>query len=126
MEYQEKLNLQAKEVQDALSQRKLAMSEYSEVSDKWVNLFFIYILSAPRKKRWNSRLDQIVKCKKGFERGMFKAFIYIIFVGSVIDTALLFLCQPYVVDAAPRHGTVIIESKREMIKLWLYFLSLAG
>lgn len=33
-EIQEKLTLQNKELQDALAQRKLAMSEYSEVSDK--------------------------------------------------------------------------------------------
>ncbi|XP_050718835.1 serine/threonine-protein kinase Genghis Khan-like isoform X3 [Eriocheir sinensis] len=35
---QERLNLQTKELQDALSQRKLAMSEYSEVSDKLTEL----------------------------------------------------------------------------------------
>ncbi|KAF2356106.1 Protein kinase C-terminal [Trinorchestia longiramus] len=33
-DYEEKLRLQNKELQDALSQRKLAMSEYSQVSDK--------------------------------------------------------------------------------------------
>lgn len=33
-EMEERLTLQTKELQDALSQRKLAMSEYSEVSDK--------------------------------------------------------------------------------------------
>lgn len=37
---QERLNLQTKELQDALSQRKLAMSEYSEVSDKYVDVLF--------------------------------------------------------------------------------------
>lgn len=35
---QERLTLQTKELQDALSQRKLAMSEYSEVSDKLTEL----------------------------------------------------------------------------------------
>ena len=33
-EAQEKLKLQGRELADALSQRKLAMSEYAEVSDK--------------------------------------------------------------------------------------------
>lgn len=33
-DYEEKLQLQNKELQDALDQRKLAMSEYSQVSDK--------------------------------------------------------------------------------------------
>ncbi|XP_076060516.1 serine/threonine-protein kinase gek isoform X4 [Oratosquilla oratoria] len=37
-ELQEKMDLQGKELQDALSQRKLAMSEYSEVSDKLTEL----------------------------------------------------------------------------------------
>ena len=31
---QEKLKLQSKELKDAVSQRKLAMSEYTEVTDK--------------------------------------------------------------------------------------------
>ncbi|KAK7079886.1 hypothetical protein SK128_013347, partial [Halocaridina rubra] len=38
VEMQEKLTLQTKELQDALTQRKLAMSEYSEVSDKLTEL----------------------------------------------------------------------------------------
>ena len=38
IEMKEKLNLQTKELQDALAQRKLAMSEYSEVSDKLTEL----------------------------------------------------------------------------------------
>jgi serine/threonine-protein kinase MRCK len=33
-EAQEKLKLQSKELKDALQQRKLAMSEYTEVTDK--------------------------------------------------------------------------------------------
>ena len=33
-EAQEKLKLQSKELKDALDQRKLAMSEYTEVTDK--------------------------------------------------------------------------------------------
>ena len=33
-EAQEKLKLQSKELKDALTQRKMAMSEYSEVTDK--------------------------------------------------------------------------------------------
>lgn len=33
-EAQEKLKLQAKEIKDALGQKKLAMSEYTEVTDK--------------------------------------------------------------------------------------------
>ena len=33
-EAQEKLKLQSKELKDALGQRKMAMSEYSEVTDK--------------------------------------------------------------------------------------------
>lgn len=41
---QERLNLQTKELQDALSQRKLAMSEYSEVSDKYVSGCFLLFL----------------------------------------------------------------------------------
>lgn len=41
---QERLNLQTKELQDALSQRKLAMSEYSEVSDKYVYGCFLLFL----------------------------------------------------------------------------------
>ena len=44
-EMQDKISLQGKEVQDALSQRKLAMSEYSEVSDKLVILFYLDISS---------------------------------------------------------------------------------
>ena len=35
-EAQEKLKLQSKELKDALEQRKLAMSEYTEVTDKSV------------------------------------------------------------------------------------------
>ena len=42
---QEKLKLQSKELKDALQQRKMAMSEYTEVTDKWVDvlsmLFFL-------------------------------------------------------------------------------------
>jgi hypothetical protein len=34
MQAQEKLKLQSKELKDALQQRKLAMSEYTEVTDK--------------------------------------------------------------------------------------------
>ena len=34
LEAQEKLKLQSKELKDALQQRKLAMSEYTEVTDK--------------------------------------------------------------------------------------------
>lgn len=34
MDCHEKLKLQAKELKDALGQRKLAMAEYAEVSDK--------------------------------------------------------------------------------------------
>lgn len=34
LDYLEKLKMQDKELKDALSQRKLAMAEYSEVSDK--------------------------------------------------------------------------------------------
>lgn len=33
---QEKLRLQSKELKDAIGQRKLAMAEYTEVSDKYV------------------------------------------------------------------------------------------
>ena len=33
-EAQEKLRLQSKELKDAIGQRKLAMTEYTEVSDK--------------------------------------------------------------------------------------------
>lgn len=36
VETQEKLKIQAKELSDALSQRELAMSEYTEISDKCV------------------------------------------------------------------------------------------
>lgn len=35
---QEKLRLQSKELKDAIGQRKLAMTEYTEVSDKYFNL----------------------------------------------------------------------------------------
>lgn len=35
-EAQEKLKLQSKELKDAIGQRKLAMTEYTEVSDKYV------------------------------------------------------------------------------------------
>ena len=37
-EAQEKLRLQSKELKDAIGQRKLAMTEYTEVSDKYVHL----------------------------------------------------------------------------------------
>ena len=37
METQEKLRLQSKEIKDAIAQRKLAMTEYTEVSDKYVS-----------------------------------------------------------------------------------------
>ena len=35
-EVQEKFRLQSKELKDAIGQRKLAMTEYTEVSDKYV------------------------------------------------------------------------------------------
>ncbi len=38
-EAQEKLKLQSKELKDAIAQRKLAMTEYTEVSDKYNNYF---------------------------------------------------------------------------------------
>ena len=36
LDVQEKLKLQDKELKDALSQRKLAMAEYTEVTDRFV------------------------------------------------------------------------------------------
>ena len=44
-EAQEKLKLQSKELKDALEQIKLAMSEYTEVTDKSVFLFLSFFLS---------------------------------------------------------------------------------
>ena len=43
---QEKLKLQSKELKDALQQRKLAMSEYTEVTDKYVIYYLkLYLLT---------------------------------------------------------------------------------
>ena len=42
-EVQEKFRLQSKELKDAIGQRKLAMTEYTEVSDKYV----LYLLFSP-------------------------------------------------------------------------------
>lgn len=39
-EVQEKLRLQSKELKDAIGQRKLAMTEYTEVSDKYGAAFY--------------------------------------------------------------------------------------
>jgi len=36
LDIQEKMKLQDKELKDALSQRKLAMAEYTEVTDRFV------------------------------------------------------------------------------------------
>ena len=41
---QEKLKLQSKELKDALQQRKLAMSEYTEVTDKYVKILFTNVI----------------------------------------------------------------------------------
>lgn len=44
---QEKFRLQSKELKDAIGQRKLAMTEYTEVSDKYVLFYYFlfYLLS---------------------------------------------------------------------------------
>jgi serine/threonine-protein kinase MRCK len=39
LDAQEKLKLQDKELKDALSQRKLAMAEYTEVTDRFVSCY---------------------------------------------------------------------------------------
>ena len=43
-EAQEKLKLQTKELKDALQQRKLAMTEYTEVTDKYARWFYLFLL----------------------------------------------------------------------------------
>lgn len=46
LDAQEKLNLQDKDLKDALSQRKLAMAEYTEVTDRFVvNVRLLYDIS---------------------------------------------------------------------------------
>lgn len=43
LDTQEKLELLEKELKDALSQKTLAMSEYNEVTDKYVVIFIFYL-----------------------------------------------------------------------------------
>ena len=50
---QEKLKLQSKELKDALQQRKLAMSEYTEVTDKYVLYFLKFILTNQFHRKFN-------------------------------------------------------------------------
>jgi len=44
LDVQEKMKLQDKELKDALSQRKLAMAEYTEVTDRFVFCYFEFVV----------------------------------------------------------------------------------
>ena len=50
---QEKLKLQSKELKDALQQRKLAMSEYTEVTDKYVIYYLKFIFTNQFHRKFN-------------------------------------------------------------------------
>ena len=53
LDVQEKLKLQDKELKDALSQRKLAMAEYTEVTDRFVFCYFEFAVLSPKPQYGN-------------------------------------------------------------------------
>jgi hypothetical protein len=54
LDVQEKLKLQDKELKDALSQRKLAMAEYTEVTDRFVFCYFEFAVFSHKPQYRNN------------------------------------------------------------------------